>query len=411
LRIAVISPFLDRSHGTERVILEQIQRFAERPDTEIHIYAQQLADLAGVRRFDSSLDTQAGRIFWHKVPSLPGPHLFAYIWWFFANHLYRWWDARFHKLKYDVVYSPGINALDADVIAVHIVFHEFYRRIRSHLRLTRSSIGSWPRLIHRRIYYRLIMMLERRVYPRPETHLVAISQLVARHLQEFFHRPDACIVPNAVDTDRFTPQIRVQNRETARAALQLSADTFVLLIIGNDWAKKGLETLLHSLAECRDSSMMLLVVGRDDRSMFLPLIDRLGLQQRVQFHAPTDKVEHFYAAADLYAGPSLEDSFALPPLEAMACGLPVITSVNNGGSQIITEGVDGFVLSDPRDTIALSSLLRRLHQGPELCARVGVNAARTAQNYTWDRNARATWDILIATLAKKGQGAVSKENA
>ncbi|MCU1241514.1 MAG: family glycosyltransferase [Candidatus Acidoferrum typicum] len=401
----MISPFLDRRHGTERVILEQVERFAERPDTEIHIYAQQLADLAGVSRFPSANDKQSGRIFWHKVPSLPGPHLFAYVWWFFANHFCRWRDARFRKLKYDLLYSPGINALDADVIAVHIVFHEFYRRIRSDLRLNPSSIASWPRLMHRRLYYWLIMMLERRVYPRRKTRLVAVSQLVSRHLQDFFERSDACVVPNAVDTHRFTSQIRAQRREPARAALHLSSDIFVLLIIGNDWAKKGLGTLLNSLAACHDLPMTLLVVGSDDRNIFLSLIDRLGLRDRVQFHSSTDDVEHFYAAADLYAGPSLEDSFALPPLEAMACGLPVITSVNNGGSQIITEGVDGFVLSDPRDAVALSTLLRRLYQNPEFCARVGANAAQTAQGHTWDRNARDTWDVLTSTLRKKGRSA------
>jgi UDP-glucose:(heptosyl)LPS alpha-1,3-glucosyltransferase len=301
--------------------------------------------------------------------------------------------------------------LDADVVAVHIVFHEFYRRIRSDLRLNSSSLANWPRIMHRRIYYRLIMLLERRVYPRPGTHLVAVSQLVSRHLHEFFKRSDVCVVPNAVDTDRFTPQIRAHRRNTARADMHLAPDIFVSLIIGNDWAKKGLGTLLHSLAECRDLPITLLVVGRDDRSIFLPTIDRLGLQHRVQFHPPTDNVEQFYAAADLYAGPSLEDSFALPPLEAMACGLPVITSVNNGGSQIITDGVDGFVLSNPRDTTALSTLLRRLYQDRELCARVGANAARTAQAYTWDRNARDTWDVLMAALTKKCERAETRENA
>src|SRR6266436_5185243 len=118
----------------------------------------------------------------------------------------------------------------------------------------------------------------------------------------------------------------------------------------------------------------------------------------------------FYAAADVYAGPSLEDSFALPPLEAMACGLPVITSVNNGGSQIITEGVDGFVLSDPRDSIALSMLLRRLYLDRDLCALVGENSARTAQGYTWERNARETWGVLVTAMATKGQPAASREN-
>jgi glycosyltransferase involved in cell wall biosynthesis len=409
LRIAVISPFLDRHHATEHVILEQVERFAEHPGTEIHIYAHRLEDMEGVSCFHPR-KKQSGCIFWHKIPALPGPYLFAYVWWFFANHFYRWRDMRFRALTYDLVYSPGINALDADLIAVHIVFHEFYRRIQPHLSLAASSAASWPRLVHRRLYYRLIMALERRVYRRSGTHLVAVSRLVSRHLQEFFQRSDACIVPNGVDTSRFSPQIRAQRREVVRAELRLSPDIFALLMVGNDWAKKGLEALLECLAECRNLPFTLLVVGRDDRSIFLPLVGRLGLQERVQFHPPTDDIERFYAAADLYAGPSLEDSFALPPLEAMACGLPVITSVNNGGSQIITEGVDGFVLSDPRDVAVLSSLVRRFYEEPELRLWIGENAARTAQSYTWDRNACETWDFLIAALAKKRQSAASTEN-
>ena len=409
MRIAVISPFLDRRHGTERVILEQLERFSEHPGTEIHIYAQRLEDLNGVSLFHAR-KTQSGHIFWHKIPALPGPHLFAYIWWFLANHFYRWRDARIHALSYDLVYSPGINALDADVIAVHIVFHEFYRRIRSHLKLAGSSKASWPVLLHRRLYYRLIMALERLVYPRRETRLVAVSQLVSRHLQEFFGRSDARVIPNAVDTDRFMPQVRAQRREIARARLRLSPEIFVLLLVGNDWAKKGLETLAHCLAECRDLPITLLVVGRDDPGIFLPLLDRLAVRDRVKFHPPTDEVEDFYAAADLYASPALEDSFALPPLEAMACGLPVITSVNNGGSQSITEGFDGFVLVDPLDTSALSTLVRQLFEHPELRTRVGENAARTAQAYTWDRNARDIWDVLMSTFTEKGAGTATKEN-
>jgi UDP-glucose:(heptosyl)LPS alpha-1,3-glucosyltransferase len=400
LRIAVISPFLDRRHGTERVILEQVQRFSGRPGTEIHIYAQHLADLAGVSRYHPQ-KKQSGHILWHKVSALPGPHLFAYLWWFFANQFSRWWDGRFRGLNYDIVYSPGINALDADIIAVHIVFHEFYRRVHVHLRLAGSSPSSWPRLIHRRLYYLLIMTLERRVYRLPKLQLVAVSKLVSRHLKEFFQRTDACVIPNAVDTDRFNPQVRVQRRDGARAGLRLSPNIFTLLMIGNDWAKKGLETLLLCLAECRDLSIKLLVVGHDDQTIFLPIVERLALEDRVQFHPPVEDIERFYAAADLYAGPSLEDSFALPPLEAMACGLPVITSVNNGGSQVIAEGLNGFVLADPRDTMELVALVRRLHGDPALCARVGHYAARTAEGCTWERNAQEMWGRLVSALEEK----------
>jgi len=159
--------------------------------------------------------------------------------------------------------------------------------------------------------------------------------------------------------------------------------------------------LLQSMAECSALPFYLMVVGTDDQNLFFPLVDQLGLRTRVRFYESTGDVVQFYAAADLYVGPSLEDSFALPPLEAMACGLPVITSVNNGGSQAITEGVDGFVLKDPRDSAALGQLLRRLYEQPELRQQIGENAARTASAYTWDRNAAQTMEFLEAALQRK----------
>lgn len=404
MRLAVVSPFLDHKHGTERVVLEQLERFTADPDVEIHIYTQRLEDLAGVAPHQrSAKENSPSRIYLHRIPALGGPHLLAYVWWFIANQLYRWADARFRGLTYDLVYSPGINCWDADAIAIHIVFHEFYRRVGAHLKLRDSPLSSWPRRIHRRLYYRLIMLLERRIYTRPNAHLAAVSQLVARHITEFFGRSDVCVIPNAVDAAQFSPGIRLQRRASAREQLGLSADIFALLLVGNDWGKKGLGTLLRSMADCLELPFRLLVTGTDDRKSFLPLINRLGLQERVQFSGSSGDVMQFYAAADVYAGPSLEDSFALPPLEAMACGLPVITSVNNGGSQIITEGADGFVLSDPSDSATLTQVLRRLYERPELRRRIGENAACTAQQYNWDRNARETWDFLMSALKSKQQ--------
>lgn len=405
----MISPFLDRRHGTERVIIEQLEKFSAYRDLEIHVYAQRLEDVAGVSRFSVPQKKESlSLIFWHKIPSIPGPHLVAYLWWFFANQFYRWRDARFRGLKYDLVYSPGINAWDADAIAVHIVFHEFYRRVSPNLNLRGIPIAGWPRRIHRRLYYKLIMYLEHKIYTRPETSLAVVSQLVSRHLAEFFQRSDAHVIPNAVDTGHFTAAIRSDRRTVARERLGMPPDVFVLLLIGNDWEKKGLNMLFRSMAECRDLPLKLLVVGQDDRSIFLPIVEQLGLQHRVEFHCSTGDVMHFYAAADLYVGPSLEDSFALPPLEAMACGLPVITSVNNGGSQAITDGVDGFVLSDPHDTAVLARLLRILYEQSDLRRRVGENAACTAQAYTWDRNASETWKFLMSALEKKNRGRVAK---
>src|SRR6516225_6841045 len=111
--IAVVTPFLDTRHATERCVVEQIGRLAD--DYEIHLYSSAVQDV------------DLSKIIWHRVPRLPGPHIAGFCWWVLANHCLRWWDRWLRKLDCQIVFSPGINCLDADVIAVHIVFAEFYR--------------------------------------------------------------------------------------------------------------------------------------------------------------------------------------------------------------------------------------------------------------------------------------------
>jgi glycosyltransferase involved in cell wall biosynthesis len=398
VRVAVVSPFVDRRHGTERCLAEQLERFAAQPGAEIHLYSQRVDDLAGVVRYP---ETSAGRIAWHKVPRLPGPHILGYVWWFVANHCQRWWDARFRGLKFDLTYSPGINAMDADAISIHVLFTEFFRRVRPHLRFVDASIFLWPVILHRRLYYRLICLLEQRVYPRKNTALTTISERSAGYARSFFKRDDVTVICYGVDTRAFHPSARLERRQSARNLFRITAADCCLLLIGNDWKSKGLDTLLHSISACSEIAFRLLVVGSDDPRVHAEMVRALHLDSNVQFCGPSADVMQFYAAADVYASPSREDAFALPPIEAMACGLPVITSSNNGGSQIITEGVNGFIMADADDSVALTNLIRRLAQDQHLRNRIGENAARTAQEYTWDRNAADTWEFLKAAHAKK----------
>lgn len=401
MRIAVVSPFLDRRHGTERCIVEQIERIARQSGCEVHIYSQRVEDLAVAPFSPGASPAAPGSLVWHKVSAIPGPHLLQFGWWFLANRFQRWFDARFRSLRFDLVFSPGINCLDADAVAVHIVFHEFHRLTREEWRFRSVPFRDWPRLIHRRLYYRLIRRLEKRVYSAPRVRLAAVSRLTASELTRHFGRTDVTVIPNAVDTAVFHPAARAARRAAARRAFALGQDDVLLLLLGNDWKKKGLSCLLDSLAACRDLPLRLLVAGRDDPSPYRPLLERLRLQDRVRFAASSPDVLQFYAAADAYVGPSLHDSFALPPAEAMACGLPVITSSQNGGAEMIADGEDGFVLRDPHDSAALAALLRRLCEQPELRRRIGESAARTAQQYTWEKNAEMTRRWLEEVLRKK----------
>jgi glycosyltransferase involved in cell wall biosynthesis len=399
LRLAVVSPFLDRQHGTELCIIEQIERLARKDHWSIELYSQKVSQLNGVRPASAVSPNEPGTIRWHQVSDIPGPHLLKYTWWFFANYWQRWRDRRSGRVRPDLTYSPGINCPDADVIVVHIVFHEFYERVRSELALHRLPLQIWPRVVHRKLYYTLVRLLERKIYSDPGVRLVAVSSLVATQLKSHFQREDVTVIPNAVDTLRFTPEARIAKRNTSRQFLSYDESDFVLLLIGNDWKNKGLDTLLKTIALLTDLPLRMLVVGSDEPGFYRPLVNQHALQDRVRFEKPSMDVLSFYAAADLYVGPSLEDSFGLPILEAMACGLPVIASANTGASEMIRDGETGFILRDPQNQLELAPLIRRIQAEDPLRLSVGAAASRYVMtNCSWDDNAEKTRQLLESTL-------------
>ena len=322
-------------------------------------------------------------------PALPGPHLFAYCWWLIANHWCRWWDRRFGGLRFDLTYTPGINCFDADVISVHIVFAEFYRQVRNALKFSANPVRSWPLLLHRRIYYRLVMALERWVYGGKRALLTVVSAKVARDLKRYGRAESQLpVIFHGIDAQRFNVEARRKLRASARRALDLPDGVLCLLLVGNDWKNKGLPCVLEALGRLATVSVQLLVVGRDMVDPYRSTLARLHLEDRVAFLPLRPDVEFYYAAADLYVGPSLEDAFGMPPLEAMACGVPSIVSSQSGVSEIITDGVDGFILDDPRDSGKLAEFIALLYSNEALRQKIGEAAAKTAEQYTWDRNAQ-----------------------
>ena len=386
-RIAVVSPFLDRQHGTERCVVEQVERLAR--DYEVHVYSNRVKDI----------DPDA--IVFHLVPALSGPHLLAYCWWFLANHLWRWWDQRVRGLRFDLIYTPGINCVDADVISVHALFSELFRQVSGSLSLRQNPVSSWARVLHRRMYYRLIRTLEPLIYTRRSCVLAAVSQKAAGSLA-IYRRDRVPVIYHGVDCERFNPSKRRQLRKQARASLQLADSMVCLLLVGNDWKNKGLITLLDAVGSIRSPRPGLIVVGHDDPGPYRTAIERWGLSQSVQFLPPRPDIEFYYAAADIYVSPVLEDAFGLPPLEAMACALPVIVSSRAGVSELVSDGVDGMVLKDPRNSASLAKLISQLQSDFKLRQTLADNAARTASQYTWERNAAQLGIIFEQAMQLRG---------
>jgi glycosyltransferase involved in cell wall biosynthesis len=394
-RLAVVSPFLDKDHGTERRVVEWISQLAE--EFEIHVYSQKVEAINPLN------------FTWHRVPKLPGPHLTNFLWWFFANRLWRAWDRWFEGLEYDLVFSPGPNCLDADAISVHIVFAQYVRRAASNSARIEGGVSYWPQLLHRKLYYWLAIYLEQLVYTRDNVTLILIAKKTSTALEDFYGRRDPCpVVYVGLDHEVFNRERRVSLRDEARRELGISAGQFALLLVGNDWRNKGLPVLLGAIELLRDLPIILLVVGSDDPTRYLPMVRAKSLEDQVRFLPPRSDVEFYYAAADAYTGPSLEDTFAQPPAEAMACGLPVIVSTTNGTCEIITDGKDGLILADPTDAISLSAIIRRLFEDEEFRSGLGVNASETARQYTWGRNGRELSAIFKEILQRKTRSIAQK---
>jgi UDP-glucose:(heptosyl)LPS alpha-1,3-glucosyltransferase len=398
LRLAVVSPFVDRRHGTERALAELLERLARDPHCQIHLYAQRVEDLA-LPQPGTASSQESGAIIWHKVPSIPGPHLLRFLTWLFLNYICRARDRCFHGLRFDLVLSPGINCLHADIVIVHALFHRLRKLARAE---DRSSVqpGLFRRL-HRRVYYLVLSALERCIYTDPKVSLVAVSSRTAAHLSKYFHRQDVRVIPNGVDTAQFSPAARLALRTDARRRRNFQEGDFVLLLIGNDWRAKGLDTLLRAVSALRESPILVIAAGDDSPDSFRPLAHSLGILDRCRFEPSRGDVLDFYAAADLYVSPSREDSFGMPVAEAMACGLPVITSRQAGVAELIHDGTDGFILRNAEDFQELAQIVKRLREDNILWETFGEASTKAAAQWNWDRNAADFWELLEETCARK----------
>ena len=129
-------------------------------------------------------------------------------------------------------------------------------------------------------------------------------------------------------------------------------------------------------------------------------LQQFRLEDRVRFLAPSADVLSFYAATDAYVAPSLEDAFGLPILEAMACGLPVIASVQAGASDNIVDGTTGYLLRDPMNHIELAKIILRLVSDRPAAEKIGAAAAEYVRtSVSWDRNVAGTREFLENSLA------------
>jgi UDP-glucose:(heptosyl)LPS alpha-1,3-glucosyltransferase len=240
--------------------------------------------------------------------------------------------------------------------------------------------------------------LENRIYRTDNYRLIVTnSKLCREHAQIYYNVPAERIrvVYNGVDHCTFNPEAASLGREPLRHELGIDEHDLVVLFVASNWKRKGLGTLLSAIAELGDEAnhLHVLVVGRGRPEAYRALAQKLGLTERLHFVGATKNVLKYYGAADLFVLPTLYDPFANVCLEAMACGLPVITTADNGASEIISSGDNGFIQKDPRDARELGEYLRASLL-PHKRVMMGKSARKTAETFTLEKNLEETLDLF-----------------
>lgn len=192
-------------------------------------------------------------------------------------------------------------------------------------------------------YHRYVMQAERAMYQAPELKAVICNaEMVKREIIEDFSIPanKIHVIYNAIDSSRFVPaneELRVKLRDE----LSIPQSAVTLVFVGSGFERKGLASAIKAIA---NTDRFLVVVGQDKaEKSYRELAQSLGCQNRIRFMGMQKNTLPFYQTADGLLLPTLYDPFPNVILEAMACGLPVITSPTCGGAEFITTGQNGYV--------------------------------------------------------------------
>lgn len=242
--------------------------------------------------------------------------------------------------------------------------------------------------------HRLVMATERAMAADPRLTFVANSTLVAREIRDLLGVPASRVrlIENGVDLARFTPADAAA-KAAARTALDLAGDDPVVAFVGSGFERKGAFHLVEALATGAARGVRAVIAGHDRKLEALRRrVAKLGLEGRVQVLGGVGDVRPILAAADLLALPTLYDPMPNAALEAIACGLPVVTSEGAGIAEAVSESGAGVVVTRDAEDIA-AGLARVIGDRAAMAAR----AMALRQRFDLTR-ATATWRALYDEL-------------
>jgi len=342
MRVATsILNFSKRRGGAESYLADLCLRMAGE-GYEVHVYAE-------------NWDEQVPEIHLHRIRTLPFPKSLRLLSFVIRS------TREIEKGKYDVTIGVG-HTLRADVLQPHGGVHWawFWRSLRAYDSPLLWMVKFLGRILNAKQWVN--GWIEDAPYKRtPPPRIIAISEMVKRDIVRWYGVPPdrVEVIYNGVDLERFHPRNR-QYRTDVRERHGIHEE-ILLLFVSHNFRMRGLRHLMQALASLKKegtSSFKLLVLGRDRQAPYLRLARETGISEEIIFAGATNEPEKYYGAADLFVHPSFYDACSLALLEALASGLPVVTTSSTGASGILSHGDDGWVIESATDREELKAGIR-----------------------------------------------------
>jgi UDP-glucose:(heptosyl)LPS alpha-1,3-glucosyltransferase len=377
IRFAIgLRDFSKKRGGAERYLADLCTRMAAEGH-EVHVFAEHRNE-------------EYPGIYFHSVKTIPFPKSLQLL--SFAMRATK----EMQNGNYDITFGVG-NTLKADVLQPHGGVHWvwLWRSLRAYDNPFLWMIKFLGRVLSPKQWVN--GWIENAPYKGNRLQkIVAISDMVKQDMMKWYRVPEEriAVVYNGVDTEHFHPRNR-RYREEIRRRHEIGNE-WVILFVSNNFRMKGLGFLIKALAKIKKAShapFKLLVLGRDRQDCYLRLARGNGILEDVIFAGSTDEPEKYYGASDLLVHPTFYDACSLTVLEALASGLPVVTTRWNGASGIITQGQEGFVISDPRDDQILAEKIMFLLDREKM-ERASTAARRLGEFYSVERNWKEMKHIL-----------------
>jgi len=240
---------------------------------------------------------------------------------------------------------------------------------------------------------------------RRAARVIAVSQSTKRDLVDLYGlNPDQIVVTHEAPAAHFRPASETEY-ETSRTKYGLHRP--FILAVGNLQPRKNLLRLIDAYGQLRASNEIqhqLVIVGKAKwrEAQVFQLVQKLRLEQEIVFtgYISDSDLRLLYAAADLFAYPSLYEGFGLPVLEAMACGAPVVTSDVASIPEVAGEAA---ILVDPRDVNAIAKAIHTVLTDADVRRRLKSAGLERVKMFSWEKTARQTLDVYQQVFQEKGR--------